>query len=129
MRLLRHTVAFCSGETAASFISRLAAFTGRPRDICLDMATTFQKIVDGDPKALAIVAFKASADPAALAENALVQTAERRYVHRGQELTRDKLRRAPVVVCPKCLAEDSAAAPQTRPPVAASQPPDGRPWR
>lgn len=47
--------------------------------------------------------------------------AERRYVHRGQELTRDNLRRAPVVVCPKCLAEDSAAAPQTRPPVAASQ--------
>lgn len=29
--------------------------------------------------------------------------------------------RANVVVCPKCLAEDSAAAHQTRPPVAASQ--------
>lgn len=41
-------------------------------------------------------------------------------MHRGQELTRDNLRRANVV-CPKCLAEDSAAAHQTRPPVAASQ--------
>lgn len=122
MRPLRHTVPVCSGETPASFVSRLAALhRTSARDICLDMGTTFQKVVDGDPKALAVVAFKASADPASLAEDAFVKTAERRYVYRGQELTRDNLRRATVVVCPKCLAEDIAAAPQSRPQVVASQ--------
>lgn len=105
MRPLRHTVPLGAGETPVSFVSRLAALhRTSARDICLDMATTFQKVVDGDPKALAIVAAKASADPAALTENAFVRTGERRYTFRGEEFTRDDLRRATVVVCPKCLA-------------------------
>lgn len=122
MRPLRHTVPLGAGETPASFVSRLAALhRTSARDICLDMATTFQKVVDGDPKALAIVAAKASSDPAALIENAFVKTGERRYTFRGEELTRDDLRRATVVVCPKCLAEDLAGAPTSRPQVVAYQ--------
>lgn len=122
MRPLRHTVPLGAGETPASFVSRLAALhRTSARDICLDMATTFQKVVDGDPTALAIVAAKASADPAALIENAFVKTGERRYTFRGEELTRDDLRRATVVVCPKCLAEDLAGAPTSRPQVVAYQ--------
>ncbi|MHC2280402.1 hypothetical protein ACVME8_007045 [Bradyrhizobium diazoefficiens] len=122
MRPLRHTVPLGAGETPVSFVSRLAALhRTSARDICLDMATTFQKVVDGDPKALAIVAAKASADPAALTENAFVRTGERRYTFRGEEFTRDDLRRATVVVCPKCLAEDLAGAPTLRPQVVAYQ--------
>lgn len=111
MRRLRHTIALGTGETPASFASRLAALNGlSAREFCLDMGTTFQKIVDGEPQALAIVAAKSGADLAALTENAFVNTGERRYIFRGEELTRNSLRRAATAVCPKCLAEDVAGA-------------------
>lgn len=122
MKPLRHTVPLGAGETPASFTSRLAALHGLPaREFCLDMSTTFQKVVDGAPEALAIIAGKGGADAVALTENAFVKTAERRYLHRSQELTRDNLRRATVVVCPKCLAEDLAGAPTSRAQVVAYQ--------
>lgn len=122
MKPLRHTVPLGAGETPASFASRLAALHGLPaREFCLDMGTTFQKVVDGAPEALTVIAGKGGADVVALTENAFVKTAERRYLHRGQELTRDNLLRGTVVVCPKCLAEDLAATPQARPQIAAIQ--------
>ncbi|EHR03026.1 TniQ family protein [Bradyrhizobium sp. WSM471] len=122
MRRLRHTLPLGAGETPASFASRLAALNGLSgRQFCLDMGTTFQKVVDGEPQALGIVAAKSGAAPAALTENAFVKTAERRYMHHNEELTRDNLRRATVVVCPKCLAEDVAAGPRSRPQIAAYQ--------
>jgi hypothetical protein len=68
---------------------------------------------------LRLTAHKSSADVATLTENAFVKTAERRYVYRHQELTRDNLRRGTVVVCPKCLAEDLDAAPRSRQPTSA----------
>jgi hypothetical protein len=127
VRPLRHTVPPGAGETPASFVSRLAALhRTSAREMCLDMGTTFQKVVDGDPKALAIVAFKAGAHPDTLAGHAFVKTGERRHTFRGEELTRDDLRRAVVFVCPKCLAEDIAAAPRIRPRIAAFQ---RAPWQ
>ncbi|MFC7699498.1 TniQ family protein [Bradyrhizobium sp. GCM10028915] len=116
MRPLRHTVPLGTGETPASFVSRLAALhrTGA-REFCLDMGTTFQKVVDGDPKALAIIAFKAGVEVSALADNAFVKGDGHQFSFRGEALTRDDLLRATVVVCPKCLAEDLAAAPRARP--------------
>jgi len=122
MRPLRHTVSLAAGETPVSFVSRLAALhRSSAREICLDMGTSFQKVVDGDPKALAIVAFKASAEVSALAENAFVRGDGHRHTFRGEQLTRDDLFRATVVVCPKCLAEDIAAAPRSRPETVAVQ--------
>lgn len=122
MKPLRHTVPLGAGETPSSFASRLAAMRRLPgRDFCLDFGTSFQKVVDGDPKALAIVAAKGGVDPAALAEYALVKTDEHRYQLRGQALVRKSLRRAAVAVCPKCLAGDIAAAPHLRPELAAFQ--------
>lgn len=122
MRRLRHTVQLGVGETPASFASRLATLNGlSAREFCLDMGTTFQKVVDGVPEALAAVAYLGSADAGALTDNAFVKTADRRFLHRGQELTRDNLRRATVVVCPNCLAEDIASAGRLVPPVAACQ--------
>ncbi|WP_316228447.1 TniQ family protein [Bradyrhizobium sp. SZCCHNR1039] len=122
MRPLRHTVPLGAGETPASFVSRLAALhRTSAREICLDMGTTFQKVVDGNPKALAIVAFKAGTEVSALAENAFVRGDKHQHTFRGQDLTRDDLLRATVVVCPKCLAEDLAAAPRARPETVAVQ--------
>ena len=110
----------CVGETPASFVSRLAARNApSAREFCLDFGTTFQKVVDGDPAALAIVAAKGSVDPAALAAYAFTKTGERRYVFCGEVLVRNSLRRAAVAVCPKCLTEDIAAAPLLRPHLAA----------
>jgi len=103
------------GETPASFVSRLAVrYAPSAREFCLDFGTTFQKVVDGDPRALAIIAAKAGIAPEALAANAFVKTGERRYLLRGQDLVRGSLRRATVAICPKCLAGDIAAAPNLR---------------
>jgi hypothetical protein len=122
VRPLRHTVPLGAGETPGGFASRLAALNGLPaREFCLDFGTTFQKVVDGDPKALAVIAAKSGANPIALTENAFVKTGERRYALRGEELTRTSLRRAIVVACPKCLAADIAAAPNLRPELAPYQ--------
>lgn len=122
MRRLRHTLPLGAGETPASFASRLAALNGLSgRQFCMDMGTTFQKVVDGEPQAIGIVAFKSGADAGSLTENAFVKTAERRYLHRGQELSRDNLRRATVVICPKCLAQDLESGPRSRPQIAAWQ--------
>lgn len=122
MRRLRHTLPLGTGETPASFASRLAALNGLSgRQFCMDMGTTFQKVVDGEPQALGIMAAKSGADIDALTENAFVKIGPQRFTYRGQALTRDNLRRATVVVCPKCLAEDLAGAPTSRPQVVAYQ--------
>ncbi len=122
MRPLRQTVPLGAGETPASFVSRLAArHAPSAREFCLDFGTTFQKVVNGDPEALAVVAAKGGIEPAALAESAFVKTGLRRYLLRGQELVRGSLRRAAVAICPKCLSEDIAAAPHLRPELAPYQ--------
>lgn len=122
MRPLRHSVPLGLGETPASFASRLAAMNGpSARDLCLDFGTQFQKVVDGDPAALAIIAAKGGISAEGLAANAFVKTAERRYRLRGEDLTRNSLRRSLVVGCPVCLAADIASAPHLRPRVAPFQ--------
>jgi hypothetical protein len=64
---VRFTVPLGAGETPASFVSRLAArYAPSAREFCLDFRTTFQKVVDGDPQAPAIVAAKGGVAPEAL---------------------------------------------------------------
>jgi hypothetical protein len=100
-----------AGETPASFVSRLAVrYAPSAREFCLDFGTTFQKVVDGDPQALAKVAAKGGVAPEALAANAFVKIGERRHLLRGEALVRGSLRRAAVAICPKCLAGDIADA-------------------
>lgn len=79
------------------------------------MGTQFQKVVDGDTQALAVIAQKASIDPAALSSHALVETSRGRYLFRSETLVGGNLRRAAVTVCPQCLARDIAAAPRLQP--------------
>jgi hypothetical protein len=118
VRPLRHTVPLGVGETPASFASRTAALNGLPaREFCLDFRTTFQKVVDGDPVAIAVVAAKGGVPAASLAEHAFIRGEKHRYVHRGEELIRGGLRRQAIAVCPHCLAEDIATS-QSRPSLA-----------
>jgi hypothetical protein len=120
VRALRQTVPLGAGETPASFVARLAARNGpSARDFCLDFGTQFQKVVDGDPGALTIVAGKGGIDPAALAAHTFIHVDKHRYLHRGEELVRNGLRRSAVAVCPCCLADDIAAGPSLQPHVAA----------
>jgi hypothetical protein len=122
VRPLRQTVPLGADETPASFVSRLAArHAPSAREFCLDFGTTFQKVVDGDPEALAIVAAKGGVEPVELAANAFVKTGERRYQLRGEELVRGSLRRVAVAICPKCLASDIADASHMRPALAPYQ--------
>jgi TniQ len=115
---LRHTVPLGAGETPASFASRTAALYGLPaREFCLDFGTTFQKVVDGEPTAIAVVAAKGGIPAASLAEHAFIRGEKHRYVHRGEQLIRGGLRRQAIAVCPRCLAEDIAVS-QSRPSLA-----------
>ena len=111
MKPLRHTVPLGASETPASFASRTAALYGLPaREFCLDFGTTFQKVVDGEPTAIAIVAAKGGVPAAALAEHAFLRGEKHRYVHLGEALIRGALRRQAIAVCPRCLAEDIATS-------------------
>ncbi|MET4370801.1 hypothetical protein ABIA99_003495 [Bradyrhizobium sp. LB12.1] len=122
MKPLRQTLPLGVGETPASFVSRLGAMRRLPaREFCLDLGITFQKVVDGDPEALAVVALKAGVDPATLNRNAFAKIGDRLHDFRGQRLVRGSLRRATVVVCPECLIEDTEAAPHLRPGIAPFQ--------
>jgi hypothetical protein len=115
VRPLRLTVPLGAGETPASFVSRLAVrYAPTAREFCLDFGTTFQKVVDGDPQALAMVAAKGGVAPEALAANAFVRIGARRHQLRGEVLVRGSLRRATVAICSKCLAGDIADAPDLR---------------
>jgi TniQ len=108
---LRYTVPLGASETPASFASRTAALYGLPaREFCLDFGTTFQKVVDGEPTAIAIVAAKGGVPAAALAEHAFLRGEKHRYVHLGEALIRGALRRQAIAVCPRCLAEDIATS-------------------
>jgi hypothetical protein len=119
VRPLRHTVPLGVGETPASLVSRLAALHRTPaREFCLDMGTTFQAVVDGDPAAIAVIAAKGGVDLKTLGQHSFLKIGERRYTFRGEALVRSSLRRAAVAVCPNCLADDIAAAPHLRPHVA-----------
>jgi hypothetical protein len=110
VRPLRHTVPLGAGETPASFVSRLAALHRTlAREFCLDMGTTFQAVVDGDPAAIAVIAAKGGVDPETLGQHAFLRIGERRYTFRGEVLVRSSLRRFVVAVCPQCLADDMAA--------------------
>ena len=115
MRQLRHSIPLGAGETPASFVSRVAAQRRLPaRELCLNFGITFQKIVDGNPEALAILAVKTGVDPAMLASNTFTKIGDRLHEFRGEHLVRGSLRRAAIAVCPKCIADDIAAAPNLR---------------
>ncbi|WEX11676.1 TniQ family protein [Chelativorans sp. AA-79] len=96
-----------SGETPASFCSRLAAVNGRlkARHFCADMGFRFQDVVDGSDAALLRLAYLADVDVNSLRESAIRKTADG-YEVDGQRVTRNLMIRNRLRFCPECLAED-----------------------
>lgn len=95
------------GESPASFLSRLALLH-RAQSLnvfALDMGFQHQAIVDGDPAALTRLADLSGAAVQRLFDHAIVRK-EDHYLYRGQRFARSSLRRARVMACPRCLAED-----------------------
>lgn len=97
------------GESPASFLSRLALLH-RAQSLsvfALDMGFQHQHIVDGDPVALSRLAAVSGAPVEQLFDQAIVRE-QNHYLYRGQTFARTSLRRARVMACPQCLAEDLA---------------------
>jgi TniQ len=116
---LRVTVPLGTGETPASYASRLAnANLLTAREFCLDWDVTFQSVVDGNPEAIARIADKGGVAASDLQANAFVRTEWATYLHHGERLLRTSLRRKNVAVCPTCLKDDIAAS-NLRPQLAA----------
>ena len=118
MRLPR-AVPLGAGETPASFASRFAANYGlTAREFCLDWNVQFQRVVDGDREAVAKIAGLGGVPVEALMAHAFVRTEGRSYLHRGQILVRQVLRRSRVHVCPACCLADIEAASALPPEIA-----------
>ncbi|WP_274426869.1 TniQ family protein [Chelativorans sp. YIM 93263] len=96
-----------SGETPASFCSRLAAMNGRleARHFCADLGFNFQDVVDGRDAALSRLAYLADIDVSSLRDSAILKTADGYQVD-GQRMTRNLMIRNRLRFCPECLAED-----------------------
>jgi hypothetical protein len=98
-----------TGESPASFLSRLALLH-RAQSLSvfsLDMGFPHQHIIDGDGAALARLAAVSGAPVEQLFDQAIVREQDH-YLYRGQKFARASLRRARVMACPQCLAEDLA---------------------
>lgn len=96
-----------TGESPASFLSRLALLH-RAQSLsvfALDMGFQHQHIVDGDRAALSRLATVSGAPVEQLFDQAIVREQDH-YLYRGQTFVGSSLRRARVMACPRCLAED-----------------------
>lgn len=118
---LNRSVPLGADETPASFVSRLAANHGlAARELCLDFGLSFQGVVDGRNEALEKLGDLGGVSLAALAADAFVLSQHRQYVHRGEILTREQMRRSRIRVCPACIKTDLAATPTNVLPEAAA---------
>lgn len=124
---LPRTVPLGANETPASFASRMGAlYELSAREFTLDWGVRFQAVVDGDPESIAKIALVGGVSPEKLVGEAFVRTSRHSFVHRGQQLVRQVLRRGHIYVCPACLREDIEAAPDVAPDVAPDLAPYGR---
>jgi hypothetical protein len=108
---------FGNGESATSYVSRLARFHGivSALSFCTDMGLVFQKFADGEHGALSALAGLSGAPIAALLRGSL-RRGDDGWRLNGERLTKPSLRRDRLHVCPKCLAADIGG--QARPDVA-----------
>lgn len=98
-----------TGESPASYVSRLALLhRAQSQNVfALDMGFELQAVVDGDTTALTRLARVSGASLDQLFDNAIVRH-EDHYLYRGEKFARPSLRRARIMACPRCLAEDLA---------------------
>lgn len=105
------------GETPTSFCSRLAMRNqcADARDFCLDMGIQFQKIIDGDPGALMVLAELGGVEIEDLSRNAIRHVSGRHHFElRGQALRKSMLQRERLRVCPACIADDRTRWPSIK---------------
>ncbi|MCJ2075555.1 TniQ family protein [Methylobacterium sp. E-016] len=109
--ILSLTCSLRPGESATSFVSRLAArnHVASATDFSLDMGLTFQAVVDGDPSALDKIA-RLSGMPASDLERGSIRKIGTRYQLGGERLSKANLRRSRLCACPVCLRDDLNAA-------------------
>lgn len=107
------TVPLRGDETPASLVSRLALRHNQPsiRSFSLDMGVPFQAIVDGEADAVEHLARLAGCPVEPLMNAAIARTGVA-FKLRGQEMRKTTLRRARVLVCPRCIAQDLADDPR-----------------
>lgn len=98
-----------TGESPASFVSRLALLhRAQSQNVfALDMGFELQAVIDGRAPALTRLAKISGAPLEQLFDNAIVRK-DHHYLYRGQMFARASLRRARVMACPRCLADDLA---------------------
>lgn len=97
-----------AGEMPSDFASRFAtrAYRDVMREFCIDFDLDFRGIVDGRTDAVSALALLAGCDAGTLMAEAFVDEGGRRYLYKGQTLTRKTLSRDRVRICPACLVED-----------------------
>lgn len=94
-------------EALTSLCSRTAYRCRRSvLDFCLDMGMTFQKVVNGDPQAIARLAELYGVDFSALQRNVAVRIDRKNFTWNGQVIQLGGLNRLKVRVCASCLRDD-----------------------
>ncbi|MCW3783554.1 TniQ family protein [Defluviimonas salinarum] len=97
-------------ETAHGFAGRLAAFHlgGSVHSILRDIGLTLQSLADGVKAAIHRLAEVSGVSECALARGAVEATGGRMYSARGEDFSRELLRRSSFTVCPLCVEDDLA---------------------
>ncbi|MCE8467527.1 TniQ family protein [Rhodovulum sulfidophilum] len=99
-------------ETAFSFISRLAAMNGvDTAGFCTDMGLSFNKVIDGNPEALARLAVLSATDVEDLRHWSPRYLGNREHEFRGNRLHAKAIKESTIRGCPACLREDTEATP------------------
>ncbi|UMA63347.1 TniQ family protein [Roseivivax marinus] len=98
-------------ETAFSFMARLAAMNGTDaQGFGLEQDIAFQRVLDGEPQAVAELAMLGGTDASQLTAWTARKQKGRRHMLRGEPFP-GKLIRDPVIRgCPVCLRQDAAAS-------------------
>jgi hypothetical protein len=108
---LQNTVALHADETAASFVSRLAAANGLPSiaELLMDAEHSMAEFLKGDQGAFKTLAALSGVSLDDLTRQAFIPTGISRYRCMGQELGMRNLLRGRSRICPACFREDTGS--------------------
>ena len=109
--MLEPSVKHMPGEALESFVSRLASINGlaTANELCVDLGVSFPMILSGNVDAVTYLADLSGNAVAPLLHEAL-RPEGKRFVLRGQTLTKTGLVRSRIRICPECLNEDRQRA-------------------
>lgn len=109
--MLEPSLTHMPGEALESFVSRLASINGlaTAHELCVDLGVSFPMILSGNVDAVTYLADLSGNAVAPLLHEAL-RPEGKRFVLRGQTLTKTGLIRSRVRICPECLNEDRQRA-------------------